>query len=280
MSIVKAVLAFLLVTVVSLNATVLVKVNGQPITSKEVNQILMQATQGRFKTLPVVRQSQLKKRILKDMITQKIIYDYALKVGIEKSQAFKRAMALVTKQIKQRIVIQLWQKQEARKIKITKKEISTYYNKNKMEFKEKVRVHARHILLKTKAKAQKLINEMKNLTGKALRTKFIALAKADSTGPSASKGGDLGTFTRGQMVPAFDKAVFKLKVGAITKRPIKTQFGYHIIYLQSKKPAVTLPLKAVSRYIKQRIKMTKFRTITQAKIKQLKSSATIVYLNK
>ncbi len=60
MSIVKAVLAFLLVTVVSLNATVLVKVNGQPITSKEVNQILMQATQGRFKTLPVVRQSQLK----------------------------------------------------------------------------------------------------------------------------------------------------------------------------------------------------------------------------
>lgn len=280
MNIVKALLVSLLITAVSLDATTLVKVNGKAITSKEVNQILMQATQGRFKRLPAVKQSQLKQRVLKDMITQKIIYDHAKKVGIEKSKAFKQAVTAVTKQIKQRIAIQLWQKREASKIQVTNKEVATYYAKNRIEFKEKTRVHARHILVKTKALAQKLIKEMKNLHGKALRTKFIALAKVDSTGPSASKGGDLGTFTKGQMVPAFDKAVFSLKVGTITMSPVKTQFGYHIIYLQDKKPAVTLPLKAVARYIKQRIKMDKFRTMMQKKIKKLKSSAHIVYPNK
>lgn len=280
MNIIKSMLVVVLMASASLYATTLVTVNGKAITLQEVNQVLMQATQGRFKTLPISKQAQLKKRILKDMITQRIVYDNAVKMGIEKTAEFKKELALVTKQIKKRIAMQLWQKDIASKIHVTSKEIAAYYQKNKSEFREGATVHARHILVKTKAEAEKIINELKGLKGQALKAKFIALAKADSIGPSASKGGDLGTFSRGQMVPAFDKAVFALKVGHITMHPVKTQFGYHVIYLQSKKPAVTLPLKAVAGYIKQRIKMEKLRTIIQKKIQELRASAHIVYPNK
>jgi peptidyl-prolyl cis-trans isomerase C len=272
----KLALVSIMIAASSLSAATLVTVNGKPITTEDVNQVLMGATQGRFKTLPIDKQKELQKRILKDMITEQVIYDDAVKMGIEKSREFKKSLAIATKQLKKRIALQLWQKKEADKIKVTEKEVTNYYTQNKDEFKEPTRVHARHILVKTQEEAQKLINEMKGLKGEALKDKFISLAEADSTGPSASKGGDLGTFTKGQMVPAFDKAVFAMKVGTITQHPVKTQFGYHIIYLQSKKEAVTLPLKAVKRYIEQRIKMDKFRTIIRKKVTELKAAAKIV----
>ena len=71
--------------------------------------------------------------------------------------------------------------------------------------------------------------------GKA--AKFAELAKANSDCPSGQKGGDLGEFTRGMMVPEFEKVAFGQDVGAISA-PVKTQFGYHIIYTTAKTPAV------------------------------------------
>ena len=67
--------------------------------------------------------------------------------------------------------------------------------------------------------------------------KFAELAKANSDCPSSSKGGDLGQFTHGQMVPEFDKAAFSLPVGKVSD-PVKTQFGYHLILTTKKVPAV------------------------------------------
>ena len=67
--------------------------------------------------------------------------------------------------------------------------------------------------------------------------KFAALAKENSECPSSSKGGDLGEFTHGQMVPEFDKAAFELPVGVVSE-PVKTKFGYHLILVTAKIPAV------------------------------------------
>ena len=81
---------------------------------------------------------------------------------------------------------------------------------------------ALHILVKHKDKADDLLNQLKK------GVKFQTLAKKHSTCPSGKKGGDLGEFRKGAMVPAFDKAVFNGKI-LEPIGPIKTKFGYHII---------------------------------------------------
>ena len=81
---------------------------------------------------------------------------------------------------------------------------------------------ARHILVKDKALAEKLKQQL------AKGADFGALAKKHSTCPSGKKGGDLGEFRRGQMVKAFDDVVFKKEVLKI-HGPVKTRFGFHLI---------------------------------------------------
>ena len=79
------------------------------------------------------------------------------------------------------------------------------------------------------------IDAVADKTAKA--EKFAELAKAHSACPSSEKGGDLGLFTHGQMVPEFDKAAFELAVGEVSA-PVKTRFGYHLIMVTDKQPAV------------------------------------------
>ena len=90
------------------------------------------------------------------------------------------------------------------------------------------------------AKALESIKAIKaelDAEGVDVPAKFAELAKDRSSCPSSSKGGDLGEFTLGMMVPEFDKAAFELPVGKVSE-PVKTQFGYHLIMVTEKKPAV------------------------------------------
>jgi len=171
----------------------------------------------------------------------------------------------------------MWQKKEFEKIKVSNKELKKYYNENKQEFMQRESVHARHILVKSEDEAKKIIKSLKGLKGDALKNKFIELAKEKSVGPSGPRGGDLGYFGKGQMVPAFNDAVFNMKVGTITKEPVKTQFGYHVIYLEDKKDKVFQNFNDVKPYIEQRLKSEKFRKIIQNKLEKLKNKAKIKY---
>ncbi|MGY5870645.1 MAG: peptidylprolyl isomerase [Candidatus Thorarchaeota archaeon] len=85
------------------------------------------------------------------------------------------------------------------------------------------KVRASHILVDKHSQAQALISKI------AEGEDFKMVARRHSSCPSKKKGGDLGWFTKGQMVPEFEKAAFKLNVGAMTSEPVKTKFGYHII---------------------------------------------------
>jgi parvulin-like peptidyl-prolyl isomerase len=85
------------------------------------------------------------------------------------------------------------------------------------------KIKASHILVEKHSQAIMIIEELKS------GNKFENLAKKYSTCPSGKRGGNLGEFRRGQMVKPFEKAAFILKVGEVTKEPVKTQFGYHII---------------------------------------------------
>jgi len=271
-------LSALLLTGSMASAKTLATVNGKAITQADVNTELMSATQGRVNQIPIARLAMFKKQVLQQLISKEIIFDNAKKSGILNSPEYKKEYKKLLSRMKEELAIQVWQKKLADSIKISNKELRDYYNKNKAEFKEKESVHARHILVKTKAEAEKIISELKGLHGEKLKEKFIELAKKDSTGPSGPRGGDLGYFAQGQMVPAFNSKVFSMKKGTITLTPVKTQFGYHVIYLEDKKPAMTKTFDEVKTFIAQRLKMEKFKKVFKQKMDALQKSA-VVKLN-
>ncbi len=268
-------LSALLLTGSMASAKTLVTVNGQAITQADVNTELMSATQGRVNQIPPARLAMFKKQVLQQLIGKEIIFDDAKKSGILNSPEYKNEYNKLLNRMKKELAIQVWQKKLLGSIQISNQELKDYYKKNKDEFREKESVHARHILVKTKAKAEEIISELKGLSGQKLKEKFIELAKKDSTGPSGPKGGDLGYFAQGQMVPAFNSRVFSMKKGTVTLTPVKTQFGYHVIYLEDKKPAMTKTFNEVKTFIEQRLKMEKFKKVFKQKMDELQKSAVI-----
>lgn len=89
------------------------------------------------------------------------------------------------------------------------------------------KARARHILVETLEVCQDLKTQIEN------GADFAAIAKKHSRCPSGRQGGDLGEFRPGQMVPEFDKVVFKEAIGVV-HGPIKTQFGYHLVEITSR----------------------------------------------
>ena len=257
------------------SAQTLVTVNGAAITQEDVDSALMNATQGRFNQVPADKQAEFRQQVLQQLIGTELVYGDAKKTGVLNSQEFKDEYIKVQERVKKQLAIQVWQTQQLNKVKVSDKELKNYYNKNKEEFNEKESVHARHILVKTEDEAKKIILELKSLSGNALQSKFIELAKSKSTGPSGPKGGDLGYFAQGQMVPAFNDTVFKMKEGTVTKTPVKTQFGFHVIYLEDKKQPTVRKFDEVKTVIDQRLKMEKFKSVMKVKMDELQKQATI-----
>jgi peptidyl-prolyl cis-trans isomerase D len=145
------------------------------------------------------------------------------------------------------------------KVTIAEKEISDFYELNQESFKNPQQIKARHILLKvspdasesekteTKEKALSLLKRLQD------GEDFVALAKKYSQDPAASKGGDLGYFTRGQMVKPFEELAFSLKKGELGG-PVKTQFGWHIIRVDDIKDATIKTFSEVRNQIVTTIK--------------------------
>ncbi len=113
--------------------------------------------------------------------------------------------------------------------KITDEEVRARYDKELAATPPQNEIRARHILVKTIEEAQDVI---KQLDGGA---SFEELAKAKSTDGAAQNGGDLGYFSSGQMVPEFEKAALALDIGAYTKEPVQTQFGFHVVKVEDKR---------------------------------------------
>ena len=274
MTISKKIIATFLIAGSMLSAQTLVTVNGTKITKDDVDTVLMSATQGRLNQLEPEKQIKFRKEVLQQLIAKTLIYEDATKTGILKSKEFQAEYKKVQAKVKKEVAIQVWQKKEFDKVKVSNKKLMSYYNKNKGEFKEPESVHARHILVANETEANDIISELKGLTGTKLKNKFMELAKAKSTGPSAVDGGDLGTFAQGKMVPEFNEVVFKMKVGTISSA-VKTQFGHHIIYLEEKNKAKNLTFKEVEPFIEQRLKMEQFKDTMKSKMQSLQKKATI-----
>jgi peptidyl-prolyl cis-trans isomerase C len=157
----------------------------------------------------------------------------------------------VRSDIRAQIVSEKLFEQITREVKVTDQEVESYYNENKEQYSQPESRDVRHILVKTKAKADQLYAQLKD------GADFAALAKQHSTDTGSKQSGGKLTISRGQTVAPFDKTAFALKQGVISP-PVKTEFGFHIIEaLTAVKPAKTTPLKDVQESIRQQLLQTK-----------------------
>lgn len=250
-------------------------VNGKNISDAEVQEVLMQGTQGRYNQLPAEKQAELSQRVIDGLITQELIFADAKKEGILESAEYKQELAKVMERVEVQLASKVWEKRQFDKVKVSEKDIKAYFKAHPEEFSEKEKVRASHILLKTEAEANDIIKELSALKGASLNTKFAEVAKSKSTGPSGPKGGDLGFFGQGQMVPSFNDAAFSMKKGEMTKTPVKSQFGYHVILVTDKQAGKDLPFEEVKGFIEQKLKVEAFKEQMEAKMEALKKKATI-----
>jgi len=276
MKLVKSSLIVASMLLTSLNASsVVATVNGKNITQEDASMFVqVSAPQSTFESLNNAQ----KKMVVERLVERELFIEAAKKEGVEKKPEFAEHLA----KIKDEILVNLWMQDQMNNTIVSNSEAKDFYDKNKEKYKVPQKAKAKHILVKTEDEAKKIISELKALKGEALKKKFVELAKSKSVGPSKVNGGDLGEFSAKQMVPEFSKATFALKDGTITTAPVKTQFGFHVIYLEKLIPESTIKFDDVKENIIQQLKQQQFNTKITEVSKELKSKAkiTIVDLNK
>lgn len=147
-------------------------------------------------------------------------------------------------------------------VKVDEAEEKKFYEENPDLFETKTQVKAKHILVETEDSANEIAKEITE--GLA----FEEAAKKYSTCPSKEQGGDLGYFSKGQMVPEFEKAAFEGEAGALIG-PVRTQFGYHLIRVEDKKEGAVASFEQVQEQIHQQLIQNKQKEAYDAKVKEL-----------
>lgn len=264
----KLFLLFSLVNTVYLYAyEILAVVNGENISRKDVNEFVVKSIPGAtFNSLTEVQ----KKLVVNQMVDRKLFLEDAKKSQIEQNREYQEAL----KKLQENLMLDYWMKIKVEEITILEDEAKQYYLNHSDKFAKPASVKVRHILLPTEAEANAIISELE--FSSRLREKFIALAHSESTGPSAANGGELDWFVYEQMVPEFSKAAFALKVGSITKRAVKTQFGYHIIYLEDKKEEGSVSYELARGEIIKSLRLLRFKSKLEKLSKKLKKTANII----
>ncbi|MFB2551458.1 peptidylprolyl isomerase [Ensifer soli] len=177
---------------------------------------------------------------LSAMVDVKLLAQNAGKEGLENDPTFKQRIAYLT----ERELHNAYFKKHVVDA-VTPEQVKARYDKEIAAIPAQEEVKARHILLKTEDEAKAVIAELD--AGKD----FVTLAKEKSTDPNKDDGGDLGYFTKGRMVPEFEAVAFTLDKGAYTKTPVKTQFGYHVILVEDKRPQAPPALEQVEQQVRQ-----------------------------
>lgn len=257
----------LLFLAISLNAQVLAVVNNQNITTEDVNNFLKSTNQDLdYKELD----TKTKNLILHQTIEKKLLIQEALKDNLDKSADLQATL----EEIKNSLLVESFMKNEFNKIKVTKDEITNYYNSHLYEFKQEKKLKARHIVVEDLKLAMDIIEKLNKASNK--EEEFIKLASQYSLDGTRETGGNLGWFQKGDMVDEFFDATNNLKPQEYTKSPVKSDFGYHIIFLDEIQEPLTVALDKVYSNIENQIKMSKFQDIIDERIKQIKQKANIV----
>jgi peptidyl-prolyl cis-trans isomerase C len=291
-------------------STVLAKVNGVAITRGErdraLQEILAQGG-GRGGQQPTPEMMpQMENAALDQLINIEVLYQKGKKLTVKDleqkvdekvgqtrkqfpSQAdFEKALkgANITENklkdlARRNIVIDnLMQKEVFSKITVTEADAKKFYDDNPDKFKMPERTQASHILISADQKATPEDKKKAKEKAEAIRKRvakgedFATVAKAESNCPSAAKGGDLGYFGKGQMVPEFEKAAAALKLGELSD-VVESPFGYHIIKVMDRKPADTVKFAEVKDKIEDYLKGQKAQKPMSDYVEKIKKEAKV-----
>ena len=253
---------------VSLNAAVVATVDGKNISDTQINEELAPLLRGqKINSLP----AQEKRLLVQQYIAQKLILEDAKRQGLDKGSEFNKML----ERAKEEIALNLYQKKLYDSVKVDSSKIKAAYDRNKSQFVRPARVQAKHILVKSEADARNIINELKNLKGNELDNKFSEIARTKSIDGSAQNGGELGWFGEGDMVKPFSDAAFSLKKGEISKNPIKTEFGFHIILKKDAQAKTQLSYDQVKPSLENDYKMQEVQRLIAQKAQELYGKAKV-----
>lgn len=246
---------------------VVATVNGKEIHRSQLAELQQSAPQLRQVPLEMVYE-----QLLDHVISGQLLLEQAKKQNLEndpevKAQ-FKDAQAQIQQMVKDAQIQILQQVYLKRRIDadISEDQIKAKYEEMKKNMPPQEEVKARHILLETEDAAKLVIADLKS------GISFEDEAKAKSTdAASKANGGDLGYFGKQENVPEFTEAAFKLKAGEFSQTPVKTQFGWHVIKVEDRRPATPPTYEQV----KQSIKMQLGQQDAQKIIDGLKKTAKI-----
>lgn len=254
-----------------LSAKTLVTVDGYAISDSILNELKKQNPNFTFDSLP----EQQKQQLLNGIVDQVLAANAAKKAGIDKSEEYKM--------IEMGVLGKLWVDKELQamdsKTQISDEEAKKFYEDNKQHFITQ-KADLNHILVKTEGEAKSIIGELAKTPKAKIKSKFEDLAKKMSEDKgSATNGGRLEGINIFDLVPEFTQGVKALKAGTYTKDPVKTNYGFHVIYLTKLDPETTESFEKTKDQIKQSLKQQKQQQILQDKLKVMRDGAKITYGN-
>ena len=234
--------------------------NGVPITEGEAIETLQRMPpQVQQQPLPMVLPM-----VVQQIAIGRIIHQRAIDAGYAEDEEVARRLA----DAERAIIQDVWVENRLEEA-LTEEAVATEYETFKEQNPPAEEVSARHILLETEEDAKAVIEE---LNGGA---DFATLAQEKSTGPSGPSGGDLGYFTREQMVPEFAEAAFSLEPGSITEEPVQTQFGWHVIKVEDARTVEPPSLEEVRPQLEDQVRQAYLRELVAG----IQSDADIVFMD-
>lgn len=210
-----------------------------------------------------------------NLYVRRVMAEQGRKAGVDKTPEIAAAVQIAVDKIVSDAYLVKFNTDNRLKDDVLDAQAKAQYQAKRGTYVDPEKVHVAHILIMGKgdevlAKAKKVLQEVKS------GGDFEAIAKRDSQDPgSAERGGDLGEFARGKMVPQFEDAAFAMKKSGEISNLVESQFGYHIIKFISKTPAKQLPYEEVAPQIKKEITEAALHKARQAVVKQVTDGMTV-----
>lgn len=236
-------------------------VNGQVITSKEVDERIARMN-------PAIRPSVAndRRRVVEQLVTETLLFQEANRRGLDRDREVRQLLQEARRQILIGRLLEV-ARQELRGT-VPEEEIAHFYEAHRADFSQPESWRASHLLAADAATAEKALARIKG--GES----FAQVAQELSTDPSKARGGDIGFFSKGQVIPEFEAACKDLEPGQMS-RVVKSPLGYHVILLTEKKAARDRTLEEVRDQIRQLLEGQQGQQKLEGYVQQIRSKSQV-----